>query len=80
MLEVEVLRCFKTDKGIYGEYFVIDTQGRKTLILQNENSIKGFMHLRDKKVDDCLLGVTQEVKDAIKKASDDYLASKEVGK
>ena len=75
-MRVEVLRCFKTDLGIHGEYYVYDSQDRKTLVLQNENDIKGFIHLRGKKVEDCILSVMQAVKDAVIMASVEYLKNK----
>lgn len=71
-MEVEVLKCFKTKDGLYGEYYVTEGDS-KFLVFQNCNDIKLIVHWQGKKVEDCITRPTQAVKDAILMASIDYL-------
>lgn len=69
---VEVLRCFKTDDGISGEYYISDGDS-KHFVFQNCGDIKIIVHWQGKKVEDCVTRPTQKAKDAIIMASIEYL-------
>lgn len=71
-MEVEVLRCFKTDNGLCGEYYISEGDS-KHLAFQNYGDIKLIVHWQGKKVEDCITRPTQEAKDAIIMASIEYL-------
>lgn len=76
-MKVEVLKCFKDDNGVYGEYYVYDANGNKFLVFQNEMDIKVVTHFKGKKIEDCIVRPTQKVIDAVTSATITYLQEKE---
>lgn len=72
-MKIEVLRRFKNDGCVYGEYYIHDSKGNKYLVSQNEMDIKIITHFKGKKVEDCVVRPTQEVIDAVIMASVEYL-------
>lgn len=72
-MKIEILRCFKTDFGMCGEYYLHHENGGKDLIVQNCNDIKAIPHWQEKRVRDCITEITQEVADDIIIASIEYL-------
>lgn len=74
-MKVEVLRCFKMDGKVYGEYYVVENNSR-TLAFQNGDDIKIIAHFLDRPIKECIARPTQEVVDLITKASCKYLDTK----
>ena len=73
-MKVDVLRCWKSEHGVSGEYYVYDDYSdNKYFIIQNCNDIKAVAHYADRKVEECIARPTQAVKDAIIMASVEYL-------
>lgn len=72
-MRVEILKCFKVDGYVYGEYYVYDSNGNKHFVFQNEKDIKAVEHFKGKKVEDCVVRPTQKVIDAVIMASVEYL-------
>lgn len=76
-MKVEVLKCFKTEQGLCGEFYVYDSNGRKELVLENCNNIKVFAHFSGKTIEDCLVNPTSKVREAVLIASIEYLRGSE---
>lgn len=75
-MKVEVLRCFKMDGKVYGEYYVVENNS-KTLAFQNGDDIKIIAHFLDRPIKECIARPTKGVVDLIAKASCKYLNTKE---
>ena len=75
MIKVEVLKCFKQDNRIYGEFYVTDELDSQTnyLVIQNELDIVVIDHLLHKTVEGCMLRPNRKVREAIACAVDKYL-------
>lgn len=76
-MRVEILRCFKSNGYVYGEYYVHDSNGRKELVFQNGTDIKVITHFNGKKVEDCVVGPTLKVIEAVMGAATTYLQERE---
>ena len=72
-MRVEILRCFKNNGKVYGEYYVYDSNGDKELVIQNEMDLKVVAHFNGKKVEDCIVRPTLKVIEAVIMASVEYL-------
>lgn len=73
-MKIEVLRCFKNDEVVYGEYYVYE-DGKKYLCFQNGEDIKILVHWFGKQVADCVTKPTQKVVEAIHRVSEEYLST-----
>lgn len=73
-MKIEILRCFKNDDVVYGEYYVYK-DCKKYLCFQNGEDIKILDHCFGKQVADCVAKPTQKVVEAIHRVSKEYLST-----
>lgn len=73
-MKIEILRCFKNDDAVYGEYYVYEND-KKYLCFQNGEDVELLVHWRGKQVTDCITKPTRKVVEAIHKISEEYLST-----
>lgn len=73
-MKIEILRCFRNDDAVYGEYYIYDDV-RKYLCFQNGTDIKLLLHLYGKRIEDCVANPTQKVIEAVLATSKEYLST-----
>lgn len=74
MIKVEVLKCFKQDNRIYGEFYVHLGDVRE-LVIQNGVDIVIIPHVLGAEVKDCIKQPSRKVREAIANAAEEYLVN-----
>lgn len=64
-MKVEVISHFINNGEECGEYYIYDSNGYKTLCVQNGSDIRVIPHLRGRKVSECVSTPTNAVIEAI---------------